>query len=85
MRNNRSAPIKINIYDQIPISSSSDIIVTVDNISKAVKDDLTGETVCEVLILPSETFITELAYTVKYLKHINISVQKFKMISCLNF
>eukprot|EP01041_Mallomonas_annulata_P028592 gene28592-50460_t len=44
IRNNRNVPVKINVYDQIPVSKNADITVTVDEISMGKKDNETGET-----------------------------------------
>lgn len=85
VRNNRTVPVKINIYDQIPISTNNEIIVTVDNVSKAIKDDITGETVWEYTIQPGQVQVVEIAYTVKYPKNLKINVQSFKTISCPSY
>jgi len=85
VRNNRTVPVKINIFDQIPISTNNEIIVTVDNISKATKDELTGETVWEYVIQPGQVQLVEIAYTVKYPKNMKINLQTFKVISCPSF
>jgi uncharacterized protein (TIGR02231 family) len=85
VRNNRTVPVKINIFDQIPISTNNEIMVTVDNISKADKDELTGETVWEYVIQPGQVQLVEIAYTVKYPKNLKINLQTFKVISCPSF
>ena len=85
VRNNRTVPFKINIFDQIPISTNNEIMVTVDNISKAAKDELTGETVWEYVIQPGQVQLVEIAYTVKYPKNLKINLQTFKVISCPSF
>lgn len=85
IRNNRSVPIKINLYDQVPISKNSDIVVTVDNISKAEKDELTGETSWEVTLQPGEVKTLELAYSIKYPKEAKIAVNQYRKVNAYKF
>lgn len=85
VRNNRSVPIKIDIFDQIPISKSSDISVTIDNISEGKNDILTGEVSWQYTIQPGEVKSIEIGYTVKYPKDANITLQRFRTVSCPSF
>jgi len=85
VRNNRNVPIKIDIYDQIPISNSSDITVTIDELSGAKHDLLTGEANWQSVIQPGEVKSVEIGYTVKYPKDANITLQRFKTVSCPSF
>lgn len=85
VRNNRTVPVKINLYDQVPISKNSDIVVSVDNISKAKKDDLTGETSWEITLQPGEVQTVELAYSVKYPKDAKIAVNQYRKVAAYKF
>ena len=85
VRNNRTVPVKINVFDQIPLSSSSEITVTVETIGTGKKDDLTGEVSYMLTIQPGETINLELGYSVKYPKNAKISTRTFKTISCPSF
>ncbi len=85
VRNNRNVPVKIDIYDQIPISNSSDITVTIDELSGSKHDLLTGETTWQSVIQPGEVKSVEIGYTVKYPKDANITLQRFKTVSCPSF
>ena len=85
IRNNRTSPITIDLFDQIPISKSSDIIVSIDETSKAKLDETTGETTWKLTINPGEVKTVEIGYTVKYPKNISINVNRFKSISCPSF
>ncbi len=85
IRNNRTTPITIDLFDQIPVSKSSEIFVSIDEISKAKLDEITGETAWKLTINPGEVKTVEIGYTVKYPKNITITVNKFKTISCPSF
>lgn len=85
VRNNRTVPVKINLYDQVPISKNSDIVVSVDNISKAKKDDTTGETTWEITLQPGEVQTVELAYSIKYPKEAKIAVNQYRKVAAYKF
>ena len=85
VRNNRNVPIKIDIYDQVPISNSSDITVTIDELSGSKSDVLTGEVKWQHTIQPGDVKSVEIGYTVKYPKDANITLQRFKTVSCPSF
>lgn len=85
IRNNRNVPVRINVYDQIPISRNSDITVTTDEISGGIKDDVTGEVKWEITIQPGETHNLQIAYTVKYPKNAKIQMKTFRTISAPSF
>ena len=85
VRNNRSVPIRIDVYDQIPISKSSDITVTVDEVSEGKTNAETGEVSWQYVIQPTEVKSTEIGYTVKYPKDANITIQRFRTVSCVWF
>ncbi len=85
VRNNRATPINIKIYDQVPISNSSDITVTVDELSAGVQDLLTGEVVWNLGIPPAGVQSKDLGYTVKYPKNTNITIQRYRTVSAPSF
>lgn len=85
VRNNRTTPINIEVYDQIPISQNSDINVIVDELSNGTHDEETGEVVWKINASPSETISKLIGYTVKYPKNARISVKSFRTISCPSF
>ncbi|NRA13763.1 MAG: DUF4139 domain-containing protein [Crocinitomicaceae bacterium] len=78
VRNNRAVPIKIQVFDQIPISNSNDITVTADELSGSEKDVETGEVIWAMTISPSGVQSKELGYTVKYPKNMNVSVNRYR-------
>lgn len=85
LRNNRNVPVKIVVYDQIPLSRNSEITVTTESIGTGIKDELTGEVKYELTIQPGATISLELGYTVKYPKNETISVKTFRTISAPSF
>lgn len=78
IRNNRNVPVKINVYDQVPVSKNTDITVTVDELSEGKKDAETGEVKWEITLQPNETKSIEIGYTVKYPKDATVVLQKYR-------
>lgn len=85
IRNNRSTPINIKVYDQVPISNSTDITVTVDQLSEGIQDLLTGEVKWTLNIPSMEVQTKEIGYTVKYPKNTDITIQTFRTVSAPSF
>lgn len=85
VRNNRSTPISIEVYDQIPISQNSDINVIVDELTNGDHDEETGEVMWRLRAQSGETESKQIGYTVKYPKNSRVSVKTFRTISCPSF
>lgn len=85
VRNNRNTPISIDIYDQVPISKSSDITVTIDNLSGSIQNSESGEVKWTKTIQPGEIANVEIGYTVKYPKDAKITLVSFRTVSCPSF
>lgn len=85
VRNNRTVPIKIDVYDQVPISKSSEITVTIDDVSGGKTTTETGEVTWQLTIQPGEVKTVEIGYTVKYPKEANITLQRYKTVSAPSF
>lgn len=85
LRNNRSVPVKIDVYDQIPVSINSDITVTTETISDGKKDEATGEVKWEITLQPGETYNLQIGYTVRYPKNAQIQMKTFRTISAPSF
>ncbi len=85
VRNNRSAPIRIEVFDQVPISQSNDISVLVDEISEGEQDALTGEVKWKLDIPPAGVQGKEIGYTVKYPKNANITLKRYRTVSAAYF
>lgn len=85
VRNNRNEPIRLKIYDQVPISQSNDIVVTVDQLSGGMQDALTGEVVWESNLGSGSVFSKEIGYTVKYPKDVQITLKRYRSVSAYKF
>lgn len=76
VKNNRKAAIQIEVEDQLPISSQSDITVDAIETTKAEYDAKTGKLVWKYNLQPGEVKKIELSYSVKYPKNAKINIQK---------
>lgn len=85
VRNNRSTPINIKVYDQVPISNSTDITVTVDQLSEGEQDITTGEVKWALNIPSMQVQSKEIGYTVKYPKNTDITIQRYRTVSAPSF
>ena len=85
VRNNRSTPINIVVYDQVPISQSNEIDVIVDELSGGTQDELTGEITWRMTIPSSGVKGKEIGYTVRYPKNAQITLKKFRTVSSPSF
>ncbi|MNK05073.1 hypothetical protein D3C87_229480 [compost metagenome] len=85
VRNNRTVPVKIDVFDQIPLSRNSEITVSVETIGTGKKNDITGEVTYQVVIQPGETIKLDLGYSVKYPKDAKVVTRTFKTISSPSF
>lgn len=85
VKNNRNIPIRMDLYDQVPISQDSDISITINEISNAVYNETSGKLAWMLNLKPGESATYELSFTIKYPKDKRISVRKFRTISCPSF
>lgn len=85
IRNNRSTPIDIEIFDQIPISQSNQITVNTSELSGGEKNDENGEVKWRLKVAANGVVSKEIGYSVKYPKNMRIEVQRFRTISCPSF
>lgn len=85
IRNNRSVPINIEVFDQVPISKNSDISVYIDELSDGLNNVETGEVAWKLNIISGQVQSKEIAYTVKYPKNATITLQRFRTVSCPSF
>lgn len=69
VRNNKSVPIDIIIYDQVPISQNKDIEVETEELTGGILDEYTGEVQWKTTIPARESKQYILTYTVKYPKN----------------
>lgn len=85
VRNNRSVPIKIEIFDQIPVSRNTEISVYDEIISNGLKNAENGEVVWQLEIEPTGIKTVEIGYTIKYPKDAQITTKTFRTISAPSF
>lgn len=67
-RNKKSVPIKLTLFDQIPLSAMSEITVEAVELSKGKLDETTGQVTWELELPPQKQIEIELQYKVKYPK-----------------
>lgn len=68
LRNNKSTEVKINVFDQVPISTDDDIEIEVVEISGGELDQDTGIIKWEIVLKPNEVVDKAIEYSVKYPK-----------------
>lgn len=68
VRNKKSQPVNITIFDQIPVSIVSDISVTPDELSNAQLEPSTGKVTWQLKLEPQQQKDLALHYEVKYPK-----------------
>lgn len=85
VKNNRKAPINIQIEDQVPISKQGDITVEVLEISKAEQDIITGNLKWIFTVVPDESKKINLAFSMKYPKNKSVSKKKYRSAEAASF
>jgi hypothetical protein len=74
-RNKKSQPIKLMIYDQIPISPRGEIAITAGELSKGSLNATTGIVTWELNLKPQEQSMIKLGYEVKYPKNEKLVIE----------
>jgi uncharacterized protein (TIGR02231 family) len=88
VKNNRKTPIDIDVMDQVPVSENSEIEVTVEEISGASYQNLSGILTWNYKLQPDEKKQHFMQYTIKYPKnkHVsNSSGKKYRAVACPSF
>lgn len=85
IKNNQSTAINIDIFDQIPISTVSDISITTDELSEGQLNSETGIVRWILQIPPSQVQTLKIGYTIKYPKNKPVQAQTYRTISCPSF
>lgn len=75
LRNSKSTPIEITLYDQVPVSTSDEISVRTENISGGEYNPNTGEVKWKLKLNPSESKTLNLKYIVKSPKEKKLHVE----------
>ncbi|MBS1637335.1 MAG: DUF4139 domain-containing protein [Bacteroidetes bacterium] len=78
IKNNRKAPIQIELEDQLPVSQNSEIVVEAIELSKAERNELNGQLSWKLSLAPDETKKIILTYSVKYPKNKSVDLFKHK-------
>ena len=76
VKNTKSSPISIQVFDQIPVSTNSQINVELTEKDKATFNAKTGELKWDVKLKASQTEDKDFSYTVKFPKNKQISQYK---------
>jgi len=77
IKNHKNRTIKLIVQDQVPISRNKEIEVTLDNLSKASLDEITGISEWKFKMKPSATKEIDIKYTVKYDKTQNVNLASY--------
>jgi uncharacterized protein (TIGR02231 family) len=78
VKNNRKTPVTIDVEDQLPVSTQSDITVEALETSKAQYDPKTGKLTWSYTIQPGDMKKINLSFSVKYPKNTTINSQPTK-------
>lgn len=78
VKNNRKAPINIEIYDQLPVSKQNEIEVEAIELSKADHDLPTGKLKWNLTVAPAETKKLQLSFSIKYPKNKAVQTRKYQ-------
>lgn len=85
LRNNRNVPVTIDVFDQIPISRNAEVTVITETFSNGKRNAETGEISWQITLQPGETKSVDMGYSVKYPKDAQVTLQRFRTISCPSF
>lgn len=85
LRNNHPYAIKINVFDQIPISKNDQIGVTQEVLSNGVVNSITGEVKWEITLQPGESKTFDFGYSVKYPKDMHVRLTQYRTVSAPSF
>jgi uncharacterized protein (TIGR02231 family) len=78
IKNNRKFAIQIDLEDQLPVSQNSEITVEAIELSKADRNELTGQLKWKLSLAPDESKKIILTYSVKYPKSKSVDLNKRK-------
>ncbi len=78
VKNNRNQPIDIEIQDQLPISTNSEIEIDVIQTSNAKQDVNSGKLVWEYHVKSGEAKTIDLQFAIKYPKNSTIQIEQSK-------
>lgn len=85
VKNNRKAPVSINLLDQLPISKQEEIEVEAIELSKAEQDIPTGKLTWKMNLAPGESRKVQLSYSIKYPKNKSVQTKRYKQATRAKF
>ncbi|MBU0488785.1 MAG: DUF4139 domain-containing protein [Bacteroidetes bacterium] len=85
VKNNRNAVVDIEVVDQVPVSQEKDIEVSVEEISGADQDLLSGKLSWKVKLDPGETKKFTISYSIKYPKNKSLVTRKTRSVKAARF
>ena len=78
IKNNRKTPVQIEINDQLPVSTQSDITVEALETSKGLYDIKTGKYSWTYTLLPGDVKKIAFSFSVKYPRNTRLPMEKMK-------
>lgn len=75
LKNTHSETVTVAVEDQVPVSSESEIAVTVEELSGGRLDKATGYVAWEMTLPPGESKSVTLRYVVKYPKEMHLRIE----------
>lgn len=85
LRNNHPYAIKINVFDQIPVSKNDQIGVTQEVLSNGIVNSITGEVKWEITLQQGESKTFDFGYSVKYPKDMRVRMTQYRTVSAPSF
>lgn len=85
IRNTRDVPVFVIIEDQVPVASSSDQEISVNDVSGGLLDKPSGKVTWKYTLAPGETKIIKLGYTTKYPKYQKPKKKKYRTMASPSF
>ncbi|MFL5728226.1 MAG: DUF4139 domain-containing protein, partial [Cytophagaceae bacterium] len=85
IRNNNAVPVKIEIWDQVPVAQENDIEVHVSEISGALHDPVLGKLSWTLNLAPSEAKKLTISFSVKYPRNKSLFLRPMKRLPCPTF
>lgn len=78
VKNNRKVDVKLSIVDQVPISTESEIEVTVGELSGGEYNTVTGKVTWNTTLKPGESKKYTFGYSVKYPKEHTVNTKQYR-------
>lgn len=85
LKNTRTLPVSLKVYDQIPVSNDSEIEISTGEISGAELNPYNGKLTWELNLAPGETRRFRFSYTVKYPKNKRLNSGNYKKYQSMRY